>query len=324
MNGSLGLWAISPEERNKHDQKFDTLLPAMGYISGEQARKFFLQSGLPGSVLAEIWALADMNKDGKMDRLEFSIAMKLIKLKLQGTPVPSALPIIMKQPPVPAPSLNSAYGVSMLTPLAMGNPGFSPMGTLTPLTPMVPMATGMGTLMPNMGNTALLSSTMGVFQPYPAGPLATGLPLSAGYASSPLGFTTPSAGVHRTSSLLDIGSSSSNSSSPSMLSPMLAAASDWAVPHGSRLKYRQQFNSLDKGMTGYLTGLQDGKLKAEEFILAMHLVDLAKSGQPLPLTLPGDLVPPTHRAAMNGSSPSLYAALTDDLAVEPPQKIKSN
>lgn len=57
--------------------------------------------------------LADMNKDGKMDRLEFSIAMKLIKLKLQGTSLPSALPIIMKQPPVRAPSLSnptSAYG----------------------------------------------------------------------------------------------------------------------------------------------------------------------------------------------------------------------
>lgn len=50
-----------------------------------------------------------MNKDGKMDRLEFSIAMKLIKLKLQGTSLPSALPIIMKQPPVRAPT--SAYGV---------------------------------------------------------------------------------------------------------------------------------------------------------------------------------------------------------------------
>lgn len=52
-------------------------------------------------------ALADMNKDGKMDRLEFSIAMKLIKLKLQGTPLPSALPIIMKQPPVPVPTLSA-------------------------------------------------------------------------------------------------------------------------------------------------------------------------------------------------------------------------
>lgn len=46
-----------------------------------------------------------MNKDGKMDRLEFSIAMKLIKMKLQGQNLPSALPIIMKQPPVPAPTM---------------------------------------------------------------------------------------------------------------------------------------------------------------------------------------------------------------------------
>jgi len=46
-----------------------------------------------------------MNKDGRMDRLEFSIAMKLIKMKLQGQTLPTALPIIMKQPPVPAPTM---------------------------------------------------------------------------------------------------------------------------------------------------------------------------------------------------------------------------
>lgn len=40
---------------------------------------------------------------------------------------------------------------------------------------------------------------------------------------------------------------------------------------------------------------KDGKLKAEEFILAMHLVDVAKSGHPLPLILPTELVPPSHR-----------------------------
>lgn len=42
---------------------------------------------------------------------------------------------------------------------------------------------------------------------------------------------------------------------------------------------------------------KDGNLKAEEFILAMHLVDLAKSGQPLPSLLPPELIPPTLRYA---------------------------
>lgn len=40
---------------------------------------------------------------------------------------------------------------------------------------------------------------------------------------------------------------------------------------------------------------KDGKLNVEEFVLAMHLVDMAKSGQPLPLTLPTELVPPSQR-----------------------------
>lgn len=40
---------------------------------------------------------------------------------------------------------------------------------------------------------------------------------------------------------------------------------------------------------------KDGQLQADEFILAMHLVDMAKTGRPLPLTLPQDLVPPSFR-----------------------------
>uniref|UniRef100_A0A673C7T7 Intersectin 2b n=1 Tax=Sphaeramia orbicularis TaxID=375764 RepID=A0A673C7T7_9TELE len=289
----MSVWAVSPEERDKHDQKFDTLSPTMGYISGEQARKFFLQSGLPASVLAEIWALADMNKDGKMDRLEFSIAMKLIKLKLQGTPLPSALPIIMKQPPVRAPSLkaptstmtSSPYGLAPLVPTATG------------LSPLVGSTSTMP-LMPTVGATTLPNGTIGILQPIPTGALATACVLCCHCFCF-----------------------SSTSSSPSVMSPMLSGPSDWAVPHASRLKYRQQFNSLDKQMTGYLTGQQvrgamattmltqtqlasiwtladvdkDGKLKAEEFILAMHLVDMAKIGQPLPLTLPNELVPPSQR-----------------------------
>uniref|UniRef100_A0A3B4YTY2 Intersectin 2b n=1 Tax=Seriola lalandi dorsalis TaxID=1841481 RepID=A0A3B4YTY2_SERLL len=330
MNGGLSIWAISPEERDKHDQKFDTLSPSMGYVSGEQARKFFLQSGLPASVLAEIWSLADMNKDGKMDRLEFSIAMKLIKLKLQGTPLPSALPIIMKQPPVPVPSLSigsvpnmpmmSGANFAMLTPISMATPGLSPLTPMTGLTSLVPTATGLSPLiasnptrplMPTMGNTTLPNGTMGLLQPIPAGALATGtrLPLSASTYSSPLGLSSSPAGLYKASSLLDLGSKLCTS-------PFYTISTfDWAVPHASRLKYRQQFNSLDKQMTGYLTGQQvrgsmattmltqtqlatiwtladvdkDGKLKAEEFILAMHLVDMAKIGQPLPLTLPTEL-----------------------------------
>uniref|UniRef100_A0A673CMI4 Intersectin 2 n=1 Tax=Sphaeramia orbicularis TaxID=375764 RepID=A0A673CMI4_9TELE len=333
-SGGANVWAITPEERGKHDKQFDTLAPVLGYVSGEQARKFFLQSGLPASVLAEIWNLADIDSDGKMDRLEFSIAMKLIKLKLQGRNLPSALPIIMKQPPVSnsvsnipssarfgmgsmpnlsvgLSSMSAMSAMPILTPIT-GNP---PMPSVQPLIPApmtLPLITSLGNSgLPN-GNVNLLTS--------PLVPNTAGLPMSG--FSSPMAFS-PTTGMSKANSLLDLGSSSSNSSSTTSLasnSPKTGAG-DWAVPQNSRLKYRQQFNTLDKLMSGYLSGPQvrnalmasnltqtqlatiwtladvdkDGQLRADEFILAMHLVDMAKTGRPLPLTLPQDLIPPSLR-----------------------------
>uniref|UniRef100_A0A8C1VIL7 Intersectin 2a n=1 Tax=Cyprinus carpio TaxID=7962 RepID=A0A8C1VIL7_CYPCA len=317
--GGFNIWAITPEERGKHDKQFDSLAPTLGFLSGDQARTFFLQSGLPTAVLADIWALADIGKDGKMDRLEFSIAMKLIKLQLQGQPLPSSLPIIMKQTPTPAMTSSSRFGMGSMPNLS----AMSVMPVLTPIlaapamTPLVPVPALMSGLLPQMPNSvsvpALPNGNAVLFTPTP-------------------GTVTPSilnslfpvcSGLSKSHSLLDLGSSSSNSSSTTSLasnSPKMNA-SDWAVPQSSRLKYRQQFNSLDKLMSGYLSGPQvrnaltasnltqtqlstiwaladvdrDGQLRAEEFILAMHLVDMAKTGRPLPLTLPPDLLPPSLR-----------------------------
>uniref|UniRef100_A0A671LGP5 Intersectin-2-like n=1 Tax=Sinocyclocheilus anshuiensis TaxID=1608454 RepID=A0A671LGP5_9TELE len=308
--GGFNIWAITPEERGKHDKQFDSLAPTLGYLSGDQARKFFLQSGLATAVLADIWALADIGKDGKMDRLEFSIAMKLIKLQLQGQPLPSSLPIIMKQTPTPAMTPSSRFGMGSMPNLSAMSvmPILTPIPTAPAMTPLVPVPTLMSGPLPQMpsslsvpalpnGNATLLTPTPGTVTPSILNSLSSGL--------------------SKSHSLLDLVSSSSNSSSTTSLasnSPKMNA-SDWAVPQSSRLKYRQQFNSLDKLMSGYLSGPQvrnaltasnltqtqlatiwaladvdrDGQLRAEEFILAMHLVDMAKTGRPLPLTLPPDL-----------------------------------
>uniref|UniRef100_A0A4W3I657 Intersectin 2b n=1 Tax=Callorhinchus milii TaxID=7868 RepID=A0A4W3I657_CALMI len=243
-------------------------------VIGDQARNFFLQSGLPKMVLAEIWTLADLNNDGKMNQQEFSIAMKLIKMTLQGHLVPTTLPPIMKH----MPNLSIPPNMPSFTPLAPTSSLISvislpPLGMSTPPVPSVSPPS-----LPN-GTSALLQ------------PLAS-----------------------------QSTSSNSSSSTTSLTSPKISST-DWAVPQSSRLKYRQLFNSLDKSMSGYLSGPQarnalvqsslsqtqlatiwnladidkDGKLKAEEFILAMHLIDMAKSGQPLPLTLPPEFTPPSFR-----------------------------
>ncbi|KAM9338901.1 intersectin-2-like [Symphorus nematophorus] len=369
MNGGISVWAITPEERGKHDKQFDSLAPVLGYVSGEQARKFFLQSGLPPSVLAEIWNLADMDSDGKMDRLEFSIAMKLIKLKLQGRNLPSSLPIIMKQSPVSnsASSVPSSarFGMGSMPNLSVGLSSMSAMSAMPILTP-IPANPHMHSVQPllptpmtlplitSLGNSGLPNGNVNLLTP-PLVPNNAALPLSG--FSSPMAFS-PSSGMSKANSLLDLGSSSSNSSSTTSLasnSPK-TGASDWAVPQASRLKYRQQFNTLDKLMSGYLSGPQvrnalmasnltqtqlatiwtladvdkDGQLQGDEFILAMHLVDMAKTGRPLPLTLPQDLVPPSLRGGnksselVNGTGPYITPSLIDTTEIEPAQKPKSS
>uniref|UniRef100_A0AAY4BGT7 EH domain-containing protein n=1 Tax=Denticeps clupeoides TaxID=299321 RepID=A0AAY4BGT7_9TELE len=58
FGGGMDVWVISSDERAKHDQQFLGLSPTpSGYITGDQGRNFFLQSGLPPPVLAQIWCI---------------------------------------------------------------------------------------------------------------------------------------------------------------------------------------------------------------------------------------------------------------------------
>uniref|UniRef100_A0A4W5MR85 Intersectin-1 n=1 Tax=Hucho hucho TaxID=62062 RepID=A0A4W5MR85_9TELE len=305
FGGGLDAWVISLEERAKHDQQFVSLAPSpAGYITGDQARNFFLQSGLPPPILAQIWALADMNNDGKMDMHKFSIAMKLIKLKLQGHPLPPSLPPSMKQPPLTLPPPPTA-------PFGMHGLGVMPGLPAVPPLPMPPM--------PGVGMSPPLVSSV----PPSVPPMANGAPMT--------GFSHQ--GMAQSAFLPPL-----NFSAPVPPQPPI----DWAVPSSSRLKYRQLFNSHDKMMSGHLTGPQartilmqsslpqtslasiwnlsdidqDGKLTAEEFILAMHLIDMAMSGLPLPPILPPDFIPPTFRRVRSGSGVSVTSLHSTDQRVQ--------
>ncbi|XP_060044397.1 intersectin-2 [Erinaceus europaeus] len=352
MNGGPNMWAITSEERSKHDKQFDNLKPSGGYITGDQARTFFLQSGLPAPILAEIWALSDLNKDGKMDQQEFSIAMKLIKLKLQGQQLPVVLPPIMKQPPMFSPLISARFGMgsmpnlSIPQPLPPVTPIATPLSSATSGTTVPPLMMP-APLVPSVSTSSLPNGTASLAQPLAIPYSSSTLPHTSSYSLMMGGFG--GASIQKAQSLIDLGSSSSTSSTASLSgnSPK-TGTSEWAVPQPSRLKYRQKFNSLDKSMSGYLSGFQarnallqsnlsqtqlatiwtladidgDGQLKAEEFILAMHLTDMAKAGQPLPLTLPPELVPPSFRGgkqvdSINGTLPS-YQKIQDE---EPQKKL---
>uniref|UniRef100_A0A8B9GZK6 Intersectin 2b n=1 Tax=Astyanax mexicanus TaxID=7994 RepID=A0A8B9GZK6_ASTMX len=84
MFGGRSIWAITPEERDKHDQKFDTLSPAQGFLTSFVC--LFLRN------------LADMDKDGKLKAEEFILAMHLVDIAKQGQPLPITLPVDLVPP----------------------------------------------------------------------------------------------------------------------------------------------------------------------------------------------------------------------------------
>ena len=68
-----GDWSIKPSERAKYDQLFDSLQPSNGYIPGNKVKDVLMDSKLPLDTLGKIWDLADMDKDGMLDRHEFVV-----------------------------------------------------------------------------------------------------------------------------------------------------------------------------------------------------------------------------------------------------------
>jgi hypothetical protein len=147
------LWKISAEERTKHNATFMQLGPAASngaaYLTGEQAKAFFLKSNLPMPVLGQIWNLADLNKDGKLDKKEFSIACYLIKKALtspQGVAViPAYMPKGLLVEPVvaasaPAP-VNNGFPLippPQTTPQPLFTANFPPVVSPTTMTTPMP------------------------------------------------------------------------------------------------------------------------------------------------------------------------------------------
>ncbi|XP_011350007.2 intersectin-2 isoform X6 [Ooceraea biroi] len=483
-------WVIQPRERMRYQEQFVSLNPINGVVTGDQAKGFLLRSQLQPAVLGQIWALSDTDADGKMDINEFSIACKLINLKLRGFEVPKALPPVLIQslksfsagdanlagltngsnapsqnnigslvnlsghqpmvsqsvasavpmaantshplialqqnrqnvapsthatthtpskpparpvppsvgiapsvntttggppqrpappasignnnfatatsgpPPKPAPpsfpnspvgispikpptSVVGASAVSSVSPIPTSGMGMPPVASIAPLnTNPVPMAafniaqplptqalctamvapmTGIPTIASSIGSintgTGVAPS---VALPLVSSTTANGALVNGAVTQTPVSTNTPLSTTARPPSIDRVGSVDSQHSQHSVGSPQ---STEWAVPHQTKLKYTQLFNTWDRTRSGFLSGPQarnimvqsqlpqpilaqiwaladmdsDGRLGSEEFVLAMHLCDIAKAGENIPTTLPPELIPLTFRRQRQSS-----------------------
>uniref|UniRef100_A0A2M4A7M9 Putative epidermal growth factor receptor substrate 15-like 1 isoform x3 n=1 Tax=Anopheles triannulatus TaxID=58253 RepID=A0A2M4A7M9_9DIPT len=282
-------WSMRPEKRQQYEQLFDSLGPQNGLLPGAKVRNTLMNSKLPVDTLGRIWDLADQDRDGSLDKHEFCVAMHLVYEALDKRAIPAMLPPqLQRNYTAPAPATNGngfdAFG--------SGGDGFVANfpTDIAPPPPIVP--------------------------PLPAA-LLNRPPSVVGGAIAPL-----------------IGG-------PPGVPPLIPASgpievTSWVVSPLERCKYEEIFNNSDTDRDGLVSGLeikdvflqsgvaqnklahiwalcdthQSGKLKLEEFCLAMWFVDRAKKGIDPPQSLAPNMVPPSLRKS--------------SIIQEPPQPTYSN
>ncbi|KAH6642361.1 hypothetical protein C7974DRAFT_99987 [Boeremia exigua] len=177
-------WVIGAQEKASYDNLFkgvDTM--SRGFITGEQAVRFFSDSGLPEDILAGIWDLADINSEGQLSRDEFAVAMYLIRQQRKGDPLPQTLPSNLIPPGLRTRANQQAPAVAPLPPPSKSATedlfGLDAFSAPEPTSPQRVMDTGgsaaFGKPFDNdpFASKAASPTSPGPFQPQPRNPAST-------------------------------------------------------------------------------------------------------------------------------------------------------
>ncbi|XP_050443770.1 EH domain-containing protein 3-like [Adelges cooleyi] len=109
--GKFGDGWVVEYHRKPFDEIFERLEKINGKVIRTAAKDEMLKTKLPNSVLSKVWKLADIDEDGLLDADEFSLAMYLIKIKLEGSDIPTELPHHLippkKRVPKPTPAISA-------------------------------------------------------------------------------------------------------------------------------------------------------------------------------------------------------------------------
>jgi len=246
-------FSYGPQEAAQYDGYFAKLDTASaGVLSGAQAAALLSMSGLPKPTLAAIWTMADVDRDNRLTRAEFRVAMHLAKRVKEGMPLPPVLPPELARTFAPAPAMGCC----------------APVGGMSGFGGSAPLSVGPCSSMPS--SAALpggLDSASGL----------GGLSVQAG--SSSVGAPAPDPWVmsDAEAARYDAYFASLDTARTGFLSGAQAA------PLLSK-------SGLPKETLSRIWGLsdadRDGRLSQREFRAAMHLAMRTARGTPLPATLP--------------------------------------
>ena len=92
-------FTLTDTDKRKYDTWFDELELEAGQLPWDVMRNFLLNKyELPHSTVNKIWELSDQDKDGFLDRYEFTVARQLIFKAYNGWQIPDQVVISPHSP----------------------------------------------------------------------------------------------------------------------------------------------------------------------------------------------------------------------------------
>uniref|UniRef100_A0AAX7VQ80 Epidermal growth factor receptor pathway substrate 15 like 1 n=1 Tax=Astatotilapia calliptera TaxID=8154 RepID=A0AAX7VQ80_ASTCA len=261
---------LTPDEKGKFEGIFESLLPVNGLLSGDKVRPVLINSKLPLDVLGKIWDLSDVDKDGHLDKEEFTVALHLVYRTMEKEPLPTSLPASL----IP-PSKRKKTGV--------GLPG---------AVPVLPALSGLGT------GPALLKETLRSTSPLVnTTPLGTAALFGSGAANLSPKQSFKSSSPPAVNWVVPVADREKYKE----IFKNTDTDNDGLVNGGDVIELFMNC-TLSQTMLAQIWGLADtkqtGKLNEEQFALAMHLIQQkVNKGIDPPSALTPDMIPPSERSA---------------------------
>ncbi|KAM9718487.1 epidermal growth factor receptor substrate 15-like 1 isoform 1-T1 [Menidia menidia] len=269
-------WAIRPDEKGKFEGIFESLSPVKGLLSGDKVRPVLINSKLPLDVLGKIWDLSDVDKDGHLDKEEFTVAMHLVYRAMEKEPVPSSLP------------------ASLIPPSKRKKSGIALPGAIAVLPTLSGLPSGTAPLIETLRSTPPLGIS-------PISTSAVNLSPKHSFKSSSvptINWVVPVADREKYDELFKKTDMDND-----------------GLVTGSEVIEIFMHSTLSQTMLAQIWGLADtkqtGKLSREQFSLAMHLIQqkVTKDIDP-PSTLTSDMIPPSERTTTTTSGLSYLGLLS--------------
>ncbi|XP_031721164.1 epidermal growth factor receptor substrate 15-like 1 isoform X3 [Anarrhichthys ocellatus] len=263
-------WAIRPDEKGKFEAIFESLCPVNGLLPGDKVRPVLINSKLPLDALGKIWELSDVDKDGQLDKEEFTVAMHLVYRAMEKEPVPTALPTSLIPPSKKKKSAGSLPGAVAVLPALSG------------------FAAGPAALKETLRSTPPLGNA----SPFSTSTVNLSPKLSFKSSSPPVvSWVVPVADRERYDDIFKKTDDDND-----------------GLVNGTEVIEIFMQSSLSQTMLAQIWGLADtkqtGKLNREQFSLAMYLIQqkVTKGVDP-PSSLTPDMIPPSERTAASAAGP---------------------